>query len=1176
MKGSTHTSKEGGHIPFFIKMKEKMASSRNSPEEPDSDKERLPEASVYLHKALDEQKKKAARLLTLQQRKEEAIRRATAERLTATDEANDDIELYMSEENEAGKSKIKTAQYSSPYSASSGSPMRDRARQQSRFVDQQGSPGRGQKHPMLLANDESSIGGTQRTLAGPIFDVGRDSAVQQGKLEGIQRTNNKAAQQRAGKHAAKPRLNKAELEAIMAERIRKQNILLRQKKRAMYGKANASEDEPSAQEKREVGDILRELQDASAAQNRESSVHESGDDDDSEYNPDGSNDAAEAEQIDYGSASEAAASDDDDEQLALSDSESSLRQAEDLINEEQVRPSTSRRTRAILDEEEDASGAQGIKLPAEEALNVQEVENLASNADRNVVAIEASDEAPNRLDISPEHSPVLGPNTDVAFSQFFTDTQVPVELREPAPAPRITTPNMNASLGQFFFEGTQSDAPPQSDNFAVLAAANNQGGFTQLFEQGTSPSDTDRVRMPPPSTSAKGLSLLRGSGEDAFSALREAQQAAAHNVADDPVDLPSLDGAFNAEEIEDMIAMENEAIRADEEDRLRRMEKQHRENNVTYLNKDGFFTQTKPDDMSFLETQSQSQSQNLYANETVELGPLPSSQARASDQALSGIDVTSPAQTKRRRFRLAARVQDDEGISDHDDDTRENRLRLSDDARHENDRSDSETESDESETLVASKSAFDALREGARSLKNAKGDVQHVRRFLEGEAEESDGDSEEGDPKGKGRNRGGLGGVFSDEEQRSDEDDDDSEDDGKDLEGLIDEEKDEDEAEKDVLARERYLRDLDEDEKAAIALHEKAVRGDFRSKRRARNEDGTLGGFLDDDYEDDWLEKKARNPYGNIAKKRRLQGKDGMDALLEDEESQAFVVQYRDSHRAEDEVDKYTFLQPTQDDEETMRSLYDQDGGRIVEDGEDDDSQSGAEPPQRLTRQELQDELAVRRRKKRQMARGVFAEDDAEAEEMCIRQEQEEQKAKELQRIVERAVLPDWSDDDEPAYIRDHLGSRVEVGQRADAGRAQHSAVLTTTDAADEVDEEGATTAFGLQGLGTSRLVSERERTRLQRLAKDFEHEPDWANAHLSRVRGAGGAARTTSRSASSSSLAGSNAGGRHGSGRSGPAVTRKPTSRVSSKLRGVMSRQSQFSAEQQAEAERRGVEADD
>ncbi|WFD36490.1 Diphthamide biosynthesis protein 2 [Malassezia cuniculi] len=337
---------------------------------------------------------------------------------------------------------------------------------------------------------------------------------------------------------------------------------------------------------------------------------------------------------------------------------------------------------------------------------------------------------------------------------------------------------------------------------------------------------------------------------DAFAALREREQVDAEQLLS-PVDLPSLDPS-----------LAQEALRAAASERR---------SDTLYLNQDGFFTQTKPGATS-------SRGQWL----------LPSQMDDFAQPTGQPVSDGEDARERQAGAPLAADSDVESEQAPENDSDIESAAGLQE--------ADSDAETD---AIEAGSGAEDAPQppQPRRARSNA---------FVFGEAEESDEEDRVRDDA-----HGGLAGIFSDKEASEGEEED--SDDDADLESLLDDERDEDEETKDILAHKRYMQHREEDDAAVQALHERAAKGMLRSRRRGRI-DG-LGEMLDDDADEDELRRRLRAPRFQT-KRRRIDG-DEMDVLAAREDTQAFVRQYTETHTSADDYAKYEFLDeaPSSDEE---------------------------------------------------------------------------------------------------------------------------------------------------------------------------------------------------------------------------------------------------------------------
>ncbi|PWN21202.1 hypothetical protein BCV69DRAFT_282699 [Microstroma glucosiphilum] len=741
-------------------------------------------------------------------------------------------------------------------------------------------------------------------------------------------------------------------------------------------------------------------------------------------------------------------------------------------------------------------------------------------------------------------------------------------------------------LGQFFQE-TQLSEDPRGFSLDVIGATGrarnaenapflqgslgaDSNGFSQLFNEGT--------QLPSAlAGSAAGPSQLMGPPTtlpaDGFAALRRAAQTEAE-AADSPSPLPSNDD-FDDDE-EDHLAGAGPARAGPS------VPTPQRTTPKQYLNREGFFTQTKPTLGGLPSSQSQSQLSQIDSVER------PSDAERrgssADDEEADGDG--SPRAARKKRFRRALEPQEDEdedaqaeagGEVVEDEEDEEERLNA--DPAGSGSEVDGEEEvegEEEGENLAgsgseaedgeapgtlhpgATRNAWDILRQGqaraevlaAAGFKQQGKKRQRDYQFIEGEAEESDED-DEGRRNKKGA--GGLDGVFSDSGS-DDGEEDDEEDDGRDLEELVDNEREMDEADKDLLARERYQKDLDADDEAAMALADKAARGELRNKRRLRDGD-RLEDLLDDDFEDERLLMKANNPRAIIAKRRKIEG-DEMEILAAKEESQAFVKGYSETHRA-DVADEYDFLAEADTDEDSGGDGAQSDSGGSSSSGksdeedeadeagdkrrvsfaqaqaDDQDDEEEVQAVQRVTRKQLARELRERRQRRKQ---GIVSDEDDEAETSAsqhrngfgsgdsededdfnsarprfLRDRLAERKA--MQSKVAQATSrrrPAPAGPTKSTSASSSFFSRRPAGQAsASVNEAPDDIILGDDDEDDEddpraIDPSAAIQARILRRQAARRETSPRTAARLAKLAEEFRSEPDFA-AGRSRSFGSGG-----------------------------------------------------------------------
>ncbi|PWN44532.1 hypothetical protein IE81DRAFT_321150 [Ceraceosorus guamensis] len=732
------------------------------------------------------------------------------------------------------------------------------------------------------------------------------------------------------------------------------------------------------------------------------------------------------------------------------------------------------------------------------------------------------------------------------LSQFFKETQAPgADLQEGTSSPFASKeftgvaqalqaqkeskiPSDNSVLGQFFTP-TQNDAPLRGESLDIFARTGRVSStanvpasdslsqwFTSSQEDSQRPprkmKGADAEIMPPPATA----------GVDAFAALRRAQANADYEPS--PSFLPSLGSPGEDSEIRQM-EREVERSRAMPESPAQEAPKQ-------YINSRGYFTQTKPGTMdSQTQTQSQSQSQSTSPafNYTADLTPFKPSRTISESPALRGSPEQSLQPQRRKRFRIAAADSQEEENQDstlgpHDDgaeEARHNRAEQSTTKGRQNDAGSVEERAGTDGELsiraapAATRDAFALMRDAQKLPERPK---MRSSNFVEGEAEES----EEEDVGGKrGRGGGGLGGIFDEDDSESDGENEDEDDDGQDLVELVNNENEVDEAEKDILARERYQEDVQVDEAAAMALAEKAARGDLRRKRR-RGEAGGLEDLLDEDWDEEYLQRKAANPRAFIAKKRRLEGEDEMDFLAQREESQAFVKGYSDTHGADEDAEKYAFLGGADSDEggEAESSTR---AGRpsIHQEMSDREADSDDEAPSsKVSYFEIARGLREARKRKKA---GLI--DDEEDDELQAKRRAEDEHKKEMERRL-RSIYGDASDDEmdmarSALRVRDRVAARKEAARSGrpragnDAGQRHMAFGSRAVDAESQeaLDEESQIDRAVALLMGNGRSKTEAEKARQARIAKDLREESSWGatrNSNSVRRGGSGAEGRAS------------------------------------------------------------------
>ncbi|KAH7931349.1 hypothetical protein BV22DRAFT_1053282 [Leucogyrophana mollusca] len=157
--------------------------------------------------------------------------------------------------------------------------------------------------------------------------------------------------------------------------------------------------------------------------------------------------------------------------------------------------------------------------------------------------------------------------------------------------------------------------------------------------------------------------------------------------------------------------------------------------------------------------------------------------------------------------------------------------------------------------------------------------------FVAAEAEESDEDD-----------RFGFGGGKTAEDDEEDENDDED----KVVEGLVDDTAMDEDTQRADLVQEKFREHEEEDDRKIEKLHQDAVEGKMRMKRRDR------GVGFDDDSGDEDEDERNRRIRNNMYKKRKIDG-DNLEALGQNEETRAFYNAYQ--HNLTDDDNEFGHLQ---------------------------------------------------------------------------------------------------------------------------------------------------------------------------------------------------------------------------------------------------------------------------
>ncbi|KAH7914378.1 MRC1-like domain-containing protein [Hygrophoropsis aurantiaca] len=282
---------------------------------------------------------------------------------------------------------------------------------------------------------------------------------------------------------------------------------------------------------------------------------------------------------------------------------------------------------------------------------------------------------------------------------------------------------------------------------------------------------------------------------------------------------------------------------------------------VLYVNDHGFLTQTKPVESSpEVYRMTPSQAAKLHATQSLhDVGQ--SSGSRAPLRTLSFMATQeSPEARPLRRLRRRSSSPSEARI-----------LNLNPPA---------------SPTIPKKKhvNALDVLMKPPAYSKADKARVEKSA-FVAAEAEESDEED-----------RFGFGGKKDvDDEEEADDDDQD-----KVVEGLVDDTQMDEDTERPDLVQEKFREHEEEEDKKLEKLHQDAVEGKLRMKRRGR------GIGFEDDSDDEDEDERNRRIRNRMYKKRKIAG-DNLEALGQNEETRAFYEAYQ--HDLADDDNEFMHLQ---------------------------------------------------------------------------------------------------------------------------------------------------------------------------------------------------------------------------------------------------------------------------
>ncbi|GAC94942.1 hypothetical protein PHSY_002515 [Pseudozyma hubeiensis SY62] len=798
--------------------------------------------------------------------------------------------------------------------------------------------------------------------------------------------------------------------------------------------------------------------------------------------------------------------------------------------------------------------------------------------------------------------------TQTQTQQTQSQSQLPSSIRPPQATNErrelVRDESANSALGAFFQDTQQDELRGESlDIFDNPKNADGKAhGFTQFFFDGTPSATgdgqgaTDASKAGPSVWDASAMPPPKSTEVDAFAALRKAQMGEAMDLLDPtPSVLPSFDES-QAEREAYAQAQSNGQMANKSPEKM-------------YMNRDGFFTQTKPSQQVGLWSQydtqglSQSQQQGAGGASGMWLSPAaPRGSARRDSEISDGgagpiasvfdedRDEDAPVQLKRLRRGGAhnAVAQD----ADQQEDDVESEI-------------DDENGPPSSQPEPKTRNAFDVLRQGPLQVAFDDEPITKGKKrksaFIEGEAEESEDEELGGQKRQDG---GGLKGVFGDDKDSvsgADEDEDDEDDaDAADLQELVDNERELDEAEKDEAARARFREDMEARDREDLELHQKAVLGAYRNRRRGAGLNG-IEGFLDEDADDEELKRRAAlGSHMSAWKKRKLLDgtEDGMDALAAHEEAQAFVKSYAATHVVDHESEKYDFLTMAaadrdSDEDEDMDGEEERDADEEEEEGdglqEDAFGPVVTKQPRKIGYQDVASIVRERRKAKHRSA--LDDDEDQEEEEQYRRNgdgwdsDEDDTEARLANALHDRikGVGATRNGAMQPSLVaqpnrRPQLG--VQYGRQSSRAvdTALDSVESMDVDTQDNIHEAAADDMDDDDGAGSgslmARLLSRRPAPRPSTLRSSSslatptdtleDAEPEWGNdANIVRAPKptAGGGGAGSQSSASASKLAFGAAGGKADRFKTGKERGVGKTGSMLLSKQGIMRRESGFSS---------------
>ncbi|KAG6831871.1 hypothetical protein H0H92_006988 [Tricholoma furcatifolium] len=437
-------------------------------------------------------------------------------------------------------------------------------------------------------------------------------------------------------------------------------------------------------------------------------------------------------------------------------------------------------------------------------------------------------------------------------SQMPTSFEARLKMASPVATPPLTAPlSLAPFIGAQSLEFSQSDSDQQSP----ALAAPLQASFSDLFDSGT-----EKRKGAAPLQ--RNLGSLGGSFVDEIPRHNNLNRADTLDLTQDVALQPAFEvsGSF--------LRKADQIFEKEQEYVLETANKKPQKEPELYVNDHGFLTQTRPD-VSTPEVYrhpSPSQARPFGPSGSQSTLRRPLRTLSLSDE----VDFTSPAPLGRLHKRATTPTSPLQEVGN---------------------------KTSPSPAMKRPINAFDLLKTGVQ-MQNSKRKPLEKSEFVEQEAEESDDE----EPFGFGP------------ATKKDDNEDDGEDQDRMLEGLVDDTDMNAETVAAELVREKYQEHEQKDDEELEKLHQAAVQGELRKKRRNR---GLGMDDSDDDSEDDYHNRRIRQ---GMYKKQKIERDDIKRNIAgQHEETKSFFNVYAQNLTVDDA--DFAYLQESQPPDVLMQNV---------------------------------------------------------------------------------------------------------------------------------------------------------------------------------------------------------------------------------------------------------------